>query len=256
MWSRHSPLAKARKNVTDMIRRHVPRFDDYTDKEQIDFIVRTQDKVNKIRESVEALILPLEYAAPDKPNAVPPHKDPRADVQAAVFSAVMGGTRRAGELLDLPLPHSDADRHENQTVRKMANRGRELLRMHFGETEWKNMVERMRVYREWWEWYESVDDPKDQVYALLAKASGTSAEHERASAEEDGFDAILEEWIPVAEQRINVMDALDKCKDASEKDNLSREAKRLLDLQMSIEERDERFSRALSLFDAPSSDRP
>ena len=96
VWSSPSPLAKARRNVTNMIRRHVPNFDDYTDKEQIDFIVRTQDKVNKIRESVEALILHLEYAAPDKPNAVPPHQAPRADVRAAVFSAVMGGTRRAG----------------------------------------------------------------------------------------------------------------------------------------------------------------
>ena len=59
-----------------------------------------------------------------------------------------------------------------------------------------------------------------------------------------------------AEKRINVMDAFDKSKDTSEKDNLSREANRLLDLQMSIQERDERFSRALSLFDAPPSDRP
>ncbi len=172
-----------------------------------------------------------------------------------MFSEVMGSTRRAGELLEVPLPKSDEARNENQTVRKMANRGRQLLRECFDDAEWRVKVERMRGYREWWEWYESLVDPKEQVYALLAKARGTSAEHERALAEEDGFDATLKEWGTIAERHLNVHEAFGASNDHAELDNLSREGARLLHLQESIEERDKRFVEAFSVFGTPPTDR-
>jgi len=239
-----------------MIRRHVPNFEDYPEKEQIDFIVRTQAKINEIRNSVEALMTHLEYAAPDKLKALPPLEHPSRNIKAAAFSDVVG-TRRAGELLGIPPPRSDEVRNENQTVRKMAKPGRELLREYFGEAEWKTKLQRMRRNRRWWERWESLDDPREQIYALLAKARDSSLEHEKVSAEEDGFDELLAEWVAVAEQRLNALESLSTGNDAAEFDaERRRAARRLLDEQVSIEERDERFGRALSLFDAPPASQP
>jgi hypothetical protein len=120
-------LAQDRERLTNMIRPYVPNFDDYSDEEQVDFIIRTQEKINAIRDSVEALIAHLEYASPDRRKSLPPLKRPRRNVQAAVFCDMMRSSRRAGELLGIPLPPSDEVRNENQTVRQMAKRGRELL---------------------------------------------------------------------------------------------------------------------------------
>jgi hypothetical protein len=59
-------LAQARKRLTDMIRPYVPNFDNYTDKEQADFIIRTQEKINAVRNSVAELALHLEYGTRNK----------------------------------------------------------------------------------------------------------------------------------------------------------------------------------------------
>ena len=44
-------------------------------------------------------------------------------------------------------------------------------------------------------WLELDDQPKKQVYYLLAEDKGTSLEVEEAAAMQDGFDQLLEEWI-------------------------------------------------------------
>jgi hypothetical protein len=249
-WANVPSVDRAPKYLIEMIRRQVPDFDGFAEEEQIDFVVRTQEKIEKIRASVEGLILHLEYATPGKHKAFPPLEDPLRDIKAAVFTDVMS-SRRAGELLRVPVPETDKDRHENQTVRKMANRGRQLLLISFGRAGWAIRVERMRENRRWWERWESLDDPKEQIYALLAKARGTSAEHERASSKDDGFDHLLDEWIAVSEQRLNTEEILGKGNSSAEQDDVRRAARRLLDEQVSIEERDERFKQALSLLDAP-----
>ncbi len=248
-------LAQARKRLTNMIRPYVPNFDDYTDEEQVDFIIRTQEKINAVRDSVEALIAHLEYAAPDKRKAFPPLKNPRRNIQAAVFCDVMGSSRRAGELLGVPLPRSDEVRHENQTVRTMAEPGRKLLCSYFGEAEWKTKVARMREYWRWWEQYNSLDDPKEQVYALLAKARGTSPEQERLFAEQDGFDRKLEEWIAVVESRFKLQETLDQWEYHNQGDaewtSVERKRRGFQDEQFRIQKTDERFDKALSVFDGP-----
>jgi hypothetical protein len=252
-------LAQARKRLTNLIRPYVPNFDDYTDEEQVDFIIRTQNKVNAIHDSVEALIAHLEYASPDKRKSFPPLKNPRRNVQAAVFCDVMRSSRRAGELLDIPLPPSDEVRHENETVRMRAEPGRKLLCSYFGEAEWKTKVERMREYWRWWEQYNSLDDPKEQIYALLAKACGTSPEHERFSAEKDGFDRKLDEWIPVVESRLKLEETLDQWEYHNQGDAewTSVESKRrgIQAEQFRIQGTDERFDKAFSVFDACPNDR-
>ena len=254
-WAKVPSVGRAPQYLTGMIRRHVPNFDDYTEKQQIDFIVRTQDKIDEIRDSVEALIIHLEYSAPDKHKALPPLKEQLRDIKAAVFMEVIG-SRRAGELLGIDLPKSDESRNENQTVRKMADRGRQLLHGYFGEIEWKNKVERIRESHQWWERWESLDDPKEQIYALLAKARGTSSEYERLSAEEDGFNKLLEDWIAAAEQHQYAMETSDRSENRAERDEASRAARRSLDERVSIQERDERFDQAFSVLDKPPDARP
>jgi len=142
-----SRLARDRKQLTDMIRRHVPKFDDYTDKEQVDFIIRTQKKVNAVRRSVKGLVNHLEYASPDRYKAVPPLKDETEKVRAAVFSELMD-SRRAGELL--AVRHNDKTRYENQRVRKMAKLGRRLLCGYYGAAEYGAKINRMQRFYKFW----------------------------------------------------------------------------------------------------------
>src|SRR5215203_3322691 len=167
-WASDDYFERARNStMVTMIRRLIPNFDDYPKKAQIDFIERTQNKIDKVRKSVEDLVNHLEYAAPDKGKAIPPIKEPRLNVRAAVFSALMG-TRRAGELLGVP--HSDKPGYyENQAVRKMAAVGRRLLCDHYGSTQFDTKIERMQKYHEWLTWLNS-KAPKEQMYVLLAKA--------------------------------------------------------------------------------------
>ena len=44
-------------------------------------------------------------------------------------------------------------------------------------------------------WLEIGDQPKKQVYYLLAEQKGTSLEVEETAAIQDGFDQLFEEWI-------------------------------------------------------------
>jgi hypothetical protein len=250
-------LAQARKRLTDMIRPYVPNFDNYTDKEQADFIIRTQEKINAVRNSVAELALHLEYGTPTK-KAMPPLEEVDKKVRAAAFSDVLGSSKRVGDLLDIPLAPSDKARNENQRVRKMAKLGRELLYNYFGEEGWKIKVERMREYHQWWRLCESLDDPKDQFYALLAKACGTFPEHERANAEKDGLDKKLDEWIALVELRFKLEEILDHWEyhDQGGTEWTDTESKRrsIQDEQFRIQGTDQRFDKALSVFDAPPDD--
>jgi hypothetical protein len=128
----------------------------------------------------------LEYATPNKRSSAP-LLDPTNNVLAAVFMDVMGSSVRAGELLGVPRPKSDEVRNENQRIRKSAGLGRQLLHHYYGKEEWEQMVARMRGYLAWWDQIRAIEDPKEQVLALVAKANGTSVSMERDRAEADGF---------------------------------------------------------------------
>jgi hypothetical protein len=245
-------LAQAWKRLTEMIRPYIPNFDDYTDKEQVDFLIRTQEKINAIGDSVEALVTHLEYATPDR-APFPLRKNPLLYVQAAVFSDVISNSCRVGELLGIPPTPSDTVRNQNQNVRTKAKWGREFLHSYFGEEEWKIKVERMREYRRWWAWYETLDN-KDGFYALLAKARKTPLKHERLAAEKDGFDRKLDKWIALVEARLEIEEVQDKNKyndDFAWPGTIETERRRILDEQFRIQEADERFGEAFSVFKAP-----
>jgi hypothetical protein len=249
-WASDDYFERARDStMVTMIRRLVPNFDDYSREAQIDFIDRTQNKIEKVRESVEDLVNHLTYAAPDKGKAVPPTKEPDLKVRAAVFSALMG-TRRAGELLGIP--HSDKTSYENQAVRKMAEVGRRLLCDSYGAVQFATKIERMQGYHEWWTWLNS-KAPKEQMYVLLAKARRTSAELEKCRAEEDGFDEKLGEWVHVVERRLEANEAYERSADPTTKENARLIGNQLVSRQIEIEGTDTRFKAALDAIESPPS---
>jgi hypothetical protein len=112
----------------------------------------------------------------------------------------------------------------------------------------------MREYHQWWQQFKSLDDPKEQIYFLLAKARGTSPEQERLSAETDGFDRKLEEWIAVVEARLELEATLDQWegqKGDARWTNTEMERRSIQDEQFRIQATDDRFDEALSVLDAP-----
>ncbi len=245
-------LKEALDYVTRLARGYVPDFDGYSEEQQADFIILTQEKINSIYTSVDGLIAHLEHAGSGKHKPYPPLRNPRHNVLAAVFRDVLGSTNRAGELLGVPCSRGDEDRDENQRVRKAADLGRELLLYYFGEEEWRLRVERMGEYRKWWEHFESINTPEEEFFALLAKARGTSPEDEKHFASKDGFKAQLGEWIALGERKEKADETYRHAKnDEMLLERSMREANELADRIVDIEEGDQRFALALSVFRGP-----
>lgn len=249
-WSGgNSFLEAARKSeIGMMVRRLVPDFDSYTAKEQLDFLIRTQNKIRAVRQSTKDLIKHLEYAKPDKSKAIAPIKQPTQKVRAAVFSDMLGSTAAAGALLGVPgVPDNDKIKHDNQTVRKRAKIGRALLHDYYDKLEYEAMIGRMKRYRRWWKWFSSIEDPKEQMYALLATVQGTSVEYERLRAAADCFAEQLEEWVGIVESRLEASEASKQSENPAEAENAQQRADHLWRRQIAIEETDARFEKALSI---------
>src|SRR5215218_3062312 len=193
-------LDEARKSeIGKLVRRHVPGFDGYPVKAQIDFMKRTAEKVEAVQHALAELATHMEYATPHR-KAVPPLRNVEDRIRAAVFSDMMKSTRRAGELLGVPC--KDMVRHENQVVRKRAKLGRELLHNYFGESEYEAIIDRVQRYHRWWKWFGTIEDPKEQMYVLLAEAHGTLTDREKRRASEDGFAEKLDKWVAIVERRL------------------------------------------------------
>jgi hypothetical protein len=181
---------------SDIIKQYQPDFDYSASEEHALLLLRTLERINKVRESVQDLQNFLWYSTPENHNrAVPPIKDPQRDVKAAVLQDVHDlSTLEIGDTLRFKAP-SDLDKarkRENAAVRAAAQRGRELLHYYFGAEEWRQKAERMHDLRA--RWLELEDQPKKQIYYLLAEHKGTSLEVEEAAGIQDGFDQVLEEW--------------------------------------------------------------
>jgi hypothetical protein len=161
--------------------------------------------LNAIENSVDALWNHLQYAGPDKKKAQAPVENPKSDVRAAILSDVMGlSSLKIREQLGLtrkwkrPQDHSTTVKGEDATTRAAFKRGRAMLEHFYGAEEWRREVARMRAKRA--EWLELENQPKAQMYYLLAEARGTSMAEEEHTASQDGFDQLLDEWIAAWEQ--------------------------------------------------------
>ena len=168
---------------SNIIKQYQPDFDYSASEEHALLLLHTLERINKVRESIEDLQNYLWYSSPEKHNrAVPPIRNPTRDVTVAVLQDVFGqSTLEIGETLRFKAP-SDLDKmvkREHATVRAAAQRGRELLHYYFGVEEWRQKAERMRALRT--RWLEIGDQPKKQIYYLLAEHRGTSLEEEERS---------------------------------------------------------------------------
>jgi hypothetical protein len=181
---------------SNIIRQYQPDFDYSQSEEQAYLLLHTLERINRVRESVEDLQNYMWYSDPKKNKAVPSVRDPQRDVKATVLRDVFDlNTFRIGEILWFKSP-SDLEKqrkHELAAVRVAAQRGRELLHYYFGAEEWRQKVRRIRALRTLW--FELDNQPKKQVYYLLAERNGTSLEEEEAAATQDGFERLLDEWI-------------------------------------------------------------
>ena len=247
-WSGgRSFLNEARRSeIWELARRLVPGFDDYPLKAQLDFISRTAEKIEAVWQSAGDLATHMEYATPDR-KAVPPVKDLDDKIRAAVFSDMMNSTRQAAEVLGVPSTETDKIKHENQTVSKRAKIGRGLLHNYFGESEYEAIIDRMQRYHRWCKWYGTIEDPKEQIYVLLAEAQGTLTDHEKRRASEDGFAEKLDEWVAVVKRRLDTEEIYRRSDAPVEEQEAQQAATRLWHQQKAIEETDARFKTALSL---------
>jgi hypothetical protein len=180
---------------SDIIKRYQPDFDYTASEEHALLLLRTLERINKVRESIQDLQNFLWYSTPESHNrAVQPIKAPQRDAKAAVLQDVHGlSTLKIGDTLGFKAPSDPHVKRENLAVAAAARRGRELLHYYFGVEEWRQKAERMRALRA--KWLEIGGQPKKQVYYLLAEQKGTSLEVEEAAATQDGFDQLVEELI-------------------------------------------------------------
>jgi hypothetical protein len=181
---------------SNIIRQYQPDFDYSRSEEEANLLLNTLERINRVRESVEELQNYLRYSDVKKNKAVPPIRDPQRDVKAAVLQDVFDlNTFQIGEILlfDAPSELERRRKRELAAVRVATQRGRELLHYHFGAGQWEAKVERIRALRALW--FALDDQPKKQVYYLLAEHRGTSLEEEEAAATRNGFDQLLDEWI-------------------------------------------------------------
>jgi len=159
---------------------------------------------------------------------------------------MMNSTRRAGELLGVP-NKDEGTRYENQLIRKRAELGRGLLYDYFGESEYAAKIECMQRYHRWWKWYGTIEDPKEQMYVLLAEAHGTLTDREKRRASEDGFAEKLDKWVAIVERRLEADEIYQRTDDPAVEEDARRMTAQLWREQKAIEETDTRFEAALSL---------
>jgi hypothetical protein len=191
---------------SNLIKQYQPDFDYSESKENAELLLHTLKRVAKVRDSAEALRNYLWYSKPGKGRAIPPIKEPERDIKAAILQDVFHlSTLQIGKVLGFDDP-SDLDKErkrEHATVRVAAQRGRQLLEHHYGAREskaggWQNVAAQMRAERR--QWIELENQPKKQMYYLLAEARHTSMEEEEHAGIQDGFDELLNEWLAAWEQ--------------------------------------------------------
>jgi hypothetical protein len=194
--------------VEDLIKQFQPDFDFTASEDNARFLLRTLKHLNELENRRYALWNHLQHSSPGKKKAKIPRVNPDRDVKAAILSDVMDlssldiaetlGFERVWKDPPKPWTLSDEKKRENATARTAAERGRELLRHFYGAEEWQQKVARMRALRA--EWLALENQPRAQVYYLLAEARGTSIEAEERKALQDGFDELVRAWIAAWER--------------------------------------------------------
>jgi hypothetical protein len=167
--------------VSALLRYYRPGFDSLPHEDQLALIERACDYVDNYFGSLRDLRAFLEYGrTKGHPNSA--RKDAQRDVGAAVFEDVEGlSNPDLGELLRVPATDHDVIKGDNQTARKTADRGRELLEKALGKEGWKRQVEAMKAEVVWWR---SLSTEQRKV-VRNAEAKGSTLEERREELEEE-----------------------------------------------------------------------
>ena len=193
------PFTEYLEYGNDIIRQYQPDFDYTESEEQAYFLLLALERLNKVREQLQGFREYLGMRGQTRRKAVPPVKEPERDIRAAILQDIIGmSSRDIGETLGFKPPKDLHIKRENAAVRAAARRGRQLLEYYFGADEWRQKVERMREERA--RWLAMENEPKKQIYYLLAEYHGTSLAEEEEAGRQDGFDHLLEEWIAALER--------------------------------------------------------
>jgi hypothetical protein len=153
------PAIQAAQDYAErLLRAHIPDFDAHPAGVRATWLIETIKRLNKAGDSIYDLGRYLAFAEPNKVRAREPLEDSYRAVLAAILKDVYGmkpkeirkklereplsaEARREGEVP----PAEGAKIKGDGTVRKMADRGREVLERYYGKEEWRAKAERMRA---------------------------------------------------------------------------------------------------------------
>jgi hypothetical protein len=166
-----------------LIRYYRPEFDNCSAEERQELIDKCCGYINDFLKSFDKVQGFLEYGAPNR-KLTPAVKNPNQKVQAAVLYDVDElNYRQIGERMGIPLPPDFEIKGEHQTVRKMVERGREILKKAFGEEGWPERVETMKAQKAWWRSLSEEERDKVMDTEISALNLSISVEEARRRAE-------------------------------------------------------------------------
>ncbi len=179
MKERQEPL----RYILPLIRYYKPEAAHYSKEEYSELLKQTCSYVADFLESLRRLQAFLEYGTPNR-NLRPVIQKPKRDVRAAVLHDVEGLTYlEIGRRMKLPDPPDLEIKGENQTVRKMVNRGREILEKAFGEEGWQERVESMKAEKASWRSLSKEEQDRETDVEMEALLRGISIEEARRRSE-------------------------------------------------------------------------
>ncbi len=169
--------------VLPLLEYHRPELREYPLQERYKYALKAVDHVNDFLRSLRNLQGFLEYGAPDR-KLTPAIKQPQRDVRAAVLRDVDGlSYREIGERLDVPPPPDFAIKKEHQTVRKMVENGKLMLKEAFGEEGWRDRAKAMKAEKAWWQSLSSAEQQKEREAESIALDLGIPIEEARQQVE-------------------------------------------------------------------------
>jgi hypothetical protein len=166
-----------------LIKYYRPEIEDYSPEEQLALLEKGCRYINNFLEALGKLQAFLEYGSPSK-KLSPSIEEPNRDVQAVVLHDVDGlNYRQIGEKMKIPLPSNFEVKGDHQTVRKMVERGRNILERAFGEEGWRERAETMKAEKEWWRSLSREEQVRELDAVELASDLGIPLEEARRRLE-------------------------------------------------------------------------
>jgi hypothetical protein len=128
-----------------LLRYYRPNFDSFPRDKQRGLLEECCQRINEVINSVRSLSDFLEHGEPnqDLRDAV---KNPHRDIEAVMLRDVEGlKHREIAEILRVDSPETPRGERDYSTVKKMVDRGRDILHRALGKVGWAKMIESMKA---------------------------------------------------------------------------------------------------------------